>query len=82
MCENTERDVAERSLLIKNMLEDLGGANEEIPIPNVSYPFEVKWPLVTIANHTRNTGQRSCLEEGHRMVQTSQERPPQHWRGG
>ncbi|BCS15544.1 hypothetical protein ALUC_70777S [Aspergillus luchuensis] len=29
-----ERDVAERSLLIKNMLEDLGDANEEIPIPN------------------------------------------------
>jgi S-phase kinase-associated protein 1 len=32
----TERDIAERSVLIKNLLEDLGGDNEEaIPIPNV-----------------------------------------------
>ncbi|KAL6704579.1 hypothetical protein ACN47E_008089 [Coniothyrium glycines] len=32
-----ERPVAERSILIKNLLEDLGGDNEEaIPIPNVN----------------------------------------------
>ena len=32
----TERDIAERSILIKNLLEDLGVDNEEaIPIPNV-----------------------------------------------
>lgn len=31
-----DRDVAERSILIKNLLEDLGVDNEEaIPIPNV-----------------------------------------------
>jgi S-phase kinase-associated protein 1 len=31
-----ERKVAERSILIKNLLEDLGGDNDEaIPIPNV-----------------------------------------------
>ena len=31
-----EREVAERSILIKNLLEDLGGDNDEsIPIPNV-----------------------------------------------
>jgi S-phase kinase-associated protein 1 len=31
-----ERPVAERSILIKNLLEDLGGdATESIPIPNV-----------------------------------------------
>lgn len=31
------RDIAERSILIKNLLEDLGGDNEEaIPIPNVN----------------------------------------------
>ena len=30
------RDIAERSILIKNLLEDLGGETEEaIPIPNV-----------------------------------------------
>lgn len=34
-----DQKVAERSLLIKNMLEDLGetAASETIPIPNVSY---------------------------------------------
>lgn len=31
-----EREVAERSILIKNMLEDLGDSGEAIPIPNVS----------------------------------------------
>ncbi|KAF2652134.1 S-phase kinase-associated protein-like protein 1 [Lophiostoma macrostomum CBS 122681] len=32
-----DREVAERSILIKNLLEDLGGDNEEaIPIPNVN----------------------------------------------
>jgi S-phase kinase-associated protein 1 len=31
-----EREVAERSILIKNLLEDLGGeGTEPIPIPNV-----------------------------------------------
>lgn len=33
------RPVAERSILIKNLLEDLGGDNDEaIPIPNVCCP--------------------------------------------
>ncbi|KAJ5743709.1 S-phase kinase-associated protein 1A [Penicillium manginii] len=31
-----ERTVAERSVLIKNMLEDLGDSGEAIPIPNVN----------------------------------------------
>ncbi|KAJ9217749.1 hypothetical protein DTO166G4_553 [Paecilomyces variotii] len=31
-----EREVAERSILIKNMLEDLGDSGEAIPIPNVN----------------------------------------------
>lgn len=35
-----DRQVAERSILIKNLLEDLGGDNDEaIPIPNVSTTF-------------------------------------------
>ena len=38
-CQTLDRDVAERSLLIKNMLEDLGDAHEAIPIPNVSSPI-------------------------------------------
>jgi S-phase kinase-associated protein 1 len=33
---NVDRKTAERSILIKNLLEDLGGeATESIPIPNV-----------------------------------------------
>jgi S-phase kinase-associated protein 1 len=31
-----ERDIAERSLLIKNMLGDLGDPGEAIPIPNIN----------------------------------------------
>lgn len=37
----TERTTAERSVLIKNMLEDLGDSGEAIPIPNVSACPEV-----------------------------------------
>ena len=33
----TDKDIAERSILIKNMMEDIGdeAMNEAIPIPNV-----------------------------------------------
>jgi S-phase kinase-associated protein 1 len=31
-----DKEVAERSVLIKNMLEDVGEVEEAIPIPNVS----------------------------------------------
>jgi S-phase kinase-associated protein 1 len=38
-----EREVVERSILIKNLLEDLGGDNNEaIPIPNVNEPVMKK----------------------------------------
>jgi len=39
----TERPVAERSMLIKNMMDDLGedALSTEVPIPNVSPPFPV-----------------------------------------
>ncbi|KAJ5137052.1 hypothetical protein N7448_005606 [Penicillium atrosanguineum] len=41
-----ERAVAERSILIKNMLEDLGDSGEAIPIPNArlprGYPYTIK----------------------------------------
>ncbi|KAJ5446779.1 SKP1 component dimerization [Penicillium cf. griseofulvum] len=33
---SVERTTAERSVLIKNMLEDLGDSGEAIPIPNVN----------------------------------------------
>lgn len=35
---HTEREVIERSVLIKNMLDDLGDSGEAIPISNVSIP--------------------------------------------
>lgn len=40
----TEREVAERSILIKNMMEDIGdqAMTEAIPIPNVSFQHLVK----------------------------------------
>ena len=33
--QSTEREVIERSVLIKNMIDDLGEMSEAIPIPNV-----------------------------------------------
>jgi len=33
---NVDKDVAERSVLIKNMLEDVGESDQPIPLPNVS----------------------------------------------
>ncbi|KAK9381850.1 E3 ubiquitin ligase SCF complex, Skp subunit [Kockiozyma suomiensis] len=33
---SVEKDVAERSILIKNMIEDVGDSSTEIPIPNVT----------------------------------------------
>ncbi|KAJ7940466.1 Skp1 family, tetramerization domain-containing protein [Mycena leptocephala] len=32
----TEKDIVERSVLIKNMLEDVGESDQPIPLPNVS----------------------------------------------
>ena len=54
----TDRDVAERSILIKNLLEDLGGDNDEaIPIPNVRthllYPTPSNSILTIICRSTR-----------------------------
>lgn len=43
----TDRPVAERSILIKNLLDDLGdetiGPNNPIPIQNVSYVLPEHW---------------------------------------
>ena len=45
-----EREVAERSVLIKNMMEDIGeqAVEEAIPIPNVcSMPVHIYYPSLT-----------------------------------
>jgi len=48
-----DRQVAERSILIKNLLEDLGGDNDEaIPIPNVNEPVMKK--VLEWCEHHRN----------------------------
>ena len=51
----TDREVAERSVLIKNMVEDLGEAAtaEPIPIPNVRFaPFHLRQLLLTCYRST------------------------------
>ena len=62
-----EKEVAERSILIKNMLEDIGDQNvgESIPIPNVQFQFIMCKQTGLL---TPVLGQRSCLEKGYRMV--------------
>ena len=45
-----EREVAERSILIKNLLEDLGSdGTEAIPVPNVC-PSPPSFPLQLLAS--------------------------------
>lgn len=72
----TDRQVAERSLLIKNMMDDLGdsAASTEVPIPNVSCHCQDHIAMPSI-NVIRATGQRICPQESHRMVRAPQERP-------
>ncbi|RJE26022.1 hypothetical protein PHISCL_01624 [Aspergillus sclerotialis] len=49
---SVDREVAERSVLIKNMLEDLGESGEAIPIPNVNAAVLSK--VVEWCEHHRN----------------------------
>lgn len=59
-----DKEVAERSLLIKNMVGDLGeeATSAPIPIPNVSYCH-----LSVMTTHGTNTssGQRGRPQEGY-----------------
>ncbi|RAL05609.1 SCF ubiquitin ligase subunit skpA [Aspergillus ibericus CBS 121593] len=63
-----ERDVAERSLLIKNMLEDLGEATEDIPIPNVNEPVLRK--VIEWCRHHKNDPPASTEDEDSRRKTT------------
>ena len=73
---STERKIAERSMLIKNMIEDLGAPGEEpIPIMNVSHsPSTSTSPPSSRADPT-STGLRSRPAQGARVVHPPQERP-------
>lgn len=55
---STDREIAERSVLLKNMLEDLGDSGEAIPIPNVSIssPFSNS-PHRPLTLHTTQSNQ-------------------------
>ncbi|KAI8987405.1 E3 ubiquitin ligase complex SCF subunit sconC [Mycotypha africana] len=60
-----DRDVAERSVLIKNMLEDIGDSDSPIPLPNVTGKVlkkVIEWcthhrddPITTDEQERRNT---------------------------
>ena len=67
-----DRAVAERSILIKNMLEDIGddtiSANNPIPIQNVRFTLLFD-TFASIAN--QYIGQRGRPQKGHRVVRTS-----------
>jgi len=47
-----EKDVAERSILIKNMIEDVGESDAPIPLPNVSSSVLKK--VIEYCNHHRH----------------------------
>lgn len=51
---HSEREIAERSVLIKNMLEDVGdqAMNDAIPIPNVSIAHCM---IRAVANHAHRS---------------------------
>lgn len=73
------RDVAERSLLIHNLLDDLGTPeappSEPIPIPNVSHtPSDHPRPKVMFElTGLLTSGERERFDQGPRVVPT----PPQ-----
>jgi len=72
---SAERAVAEKSVLIKNMLEDMGleGSPEEaIPISMVSLR-DTHLARLQHLKLTLTSGQRSCAKEGSRMVRAPQE---------
>jgi hypothetical protein len=70
---NVPKEVAMQSVLIKNMLEDIGDADDQpIPLPNVSAPILAKGslsfrgfmqPMVTLWKTARPHGPwQSCAE--------------------
>lgn len=64
---DTDRDVAERSILIKNLLEDVGdeAMTDAVPLPNVS----TLPPLRALHNaYSVTLGQRCRSSKGDGMV--------------
>ncbi|KAL1917151.1 uncharacterized protein VTP21DRAFT_4807 [Calcarisporiella thermophila] len=51
-----DRDIAEKSVLLRNMLEDIGESDAAIPLPNVSAPILEK--VIEYNTHHRHTIQQ------------------------
>ncbi|KAI2613008.1 E3 ubiquitin ligase SCF complex, Skp subunit [Hypoxylon fragiforme] len=68
---DVEKAVAERSLLIKNMLEDLGPnvEGQDIPIPNVTEPVLRK--VIEWCEHHRNDPPASSEDESDNRKKTT-----------
>lgn len=74
----TERCVAERSMLIKNMIEDLGDeavANQPIPIPNVNDPVLRK--VIEWCVKHKNDAPQTAEEENDNRKKTTD--PIEEW---
>lgn len=75
-----EREVAERSILIKNMMEDIGdqAISEAIPIPNVSCPSlshePMRLELIQLFRLTRQCSTR--LSNGALITVLTPQHPP------
>lgn len=78
----TEREVAERSILIKNMMEDVGDAAtaEAIPIPNVCSQVEPNGTVPGLRAFV-HLGQCHSSQESNRVVSTPPRRSPSFQRG-
>jgi Skp1 family, tetramerisation domain len=63
-----ERSVAERSMLIKNLLEDLGESEEPVPIPNVNESVLKK--VVEWCQHHENDPQSTGEDDDNRRRTT------------
>jgi hypothetical protein len=63
-----DRKVAERSMLIKNMMDDLGDSvvETEVPIPNVS-TIQLT-PIWLTSDLISRAGQRVCVKKSSRVV--------------
>jgi S-phase kinase-associated protein 1 len=63
-----DRDIADRSLLIKNMLSDLGDPGEPIPIPNVNESVLKK--VIEWCTHHRSDAPSTGEEDDNRRKTT------------
>ncbi|EEA24504.1 hypothetical protein TMatcc_007609 [Talaromyces marneffei ATCC 18224] len=63
-----ERAVAERSMLIKNLLEDLGESEEPVPIPNVNESVLKK--VIEWCTHHKNDPQSTGEDDDNRRRTT------------